>query len=170
MPLKPFPGDTTGGSEHLRSDISELSNTERLASSGIETPSGEPKGSADSDCVIGRGLRILGNVVADDMLRLDGVVEGDIQCTVLRVGDSGHVMGGIVADDVTVDGRVGGDIKGQRVTLQSQARVTGDIHHVQLAIEQGAQFEGRSCPSKTPTESEEPTPMGKKGSRTSNLG
>ena len=65
MPLKPLPGDTAGGSEHHRSDISELSGTKSLSSSGLETPSGEPKGSADSDCVIGRGLRIFGNVVAD---------------------------------------------------------------------------------------------------------
>jgi cytoskeletal protein CcmA (bactofilin family) len=120
-----------------------------------ETLSAEPKGSADSDSVIGRGLRILGNVVADGTLQLDGVVEGDVRCMALKVGDSGQVMGGIIADEVTVDGRVGGDIKGQSVTLQSQARVTGDIHYVQLAIEQGALFEGRSCPSNRPTKSDE---------------
>ncbi len=108
--------------------------------------------SASPQSIIGRALRIAGNVVAEGTLQLDGIIEGDVQCEALKVGEFGHVMGGIIAEDVTVDGRVGGDIRGESVTLQSHARVKGEIHHARLAIEQGALFDGRSCPSNTPTE------------------
>ena len=36
-----------------------------------------------------------------------------------------------------------GVIRGATVTLQSSAHVEGDIHHMSLAIEQGAEFDGR---------------------------
>ena len=36
-----------------------------------------------------------------------------------------------------------GVIRGMTVTLQASSRVEGDIHHLSLAIEQGAEFDGR---------------------------
>jgi cytoskeletal protein CcmA (bactofilin family) len=44
---------------------------------------------------------------------------------------------------VIVRGRISGVIRGVTVALQSSSRVEGDIHHLSLAIEQGAEFDGR---------------------------
>ena len=43
-----------------------------------------------------------------------------------------------------MDGTVEGPIQGGQVTLKSNARVVGDIHHRSLSIENGAFFDGRS--------------------------
>jgi cytoskeletal protein CcmA (bactofilin family) len=60
------------------------------------------------------------------------------------------VIGGVMAEDVVVRGRVVGSIRGLRVTLQAQSHVEGDIFHQSLAIEQGAYFEGKSRRSDNP--------------------
>jgi cytoskeletal protein CcmA (bactofilin family) len=60
------------------------------------------------------------------------------------------VIGGVIAEDIVVRGRVVGSIRGLRVTLQAQSHVEGDIFHQSLAIEQGAYFEGKSRRSDDP--------------------
>ena len=47
-----------------------------------------------------------------------------------------------MADDVVVNGRVIGRVRGLKVRLTSTARVEGDIIHKTIAIEAGAHFEG----------------------------
>jgi cytoskeletal protein CcmA (bactofilin family) len=47
-----------------------------------------------------------------------------------------------MADDVVVNGRIVGTVRGLKVRLTSTARVEGDIIHNTIAIESGAHFEG----------------------------
>jgi cytoskeletal protein CcmA (bactofilin family) len=54
------------------------------------------------------------------------------------------VEGDIVAEELTIGGRVKGTIHANRVKLNSTAVVEGDIYHRSLAIEENAQFEGMS--------------------------
>ena len=54
------------------------------------------------------------------------------------LGDTAQVVGGVIAEDIVVRGRVVGSIRGLRVTLQAQSYIEGDIIHQSLAIEQGA--------------------------------
>jgi len=44
---------------------------------------------------------------------------------------------------VIVRGRTSGAVRAMTVALQASARVEGDIHHMSLTIEQGAEFDGR---------------------------
>ena len=48
----------------------------------------------------------------------------------------------MVADDVVINGRIIGRVRGLKVRLTSTARVEGDIIHKTIAIESGAHFEG----------------------------
>ena len=48
----------------------------------------------------------------------------------------------MIADDVIVNGRIVGTVRGLKVRLTSSARVEGDIIHKTIAIESGAHFEG----------------------------
>ena len=52
------------------------------------------------------------------------------------------MRGEVIADDVVVNGRVIGRVRGLKVRLTSSARVEGDIIHKTIAIESGAHFEG----------------------------
>ena len=55
-----------------------------------------------------------------------------------------EVEGDVVAEELTVGGRVKGTIRANRVRLNSTASVEGDIFHRSLAIEENARFEGTS--------------------------
>jgi cytoskeletal protein CcmA (bactofilin family) len=93
---------------------------------------------------IGEDLVITGNVTSKGEIHLDGQLHGDIQCASLILGESAHLEGGVIAEDVVIRGRLKGSVRALRVTLQSKCHVEGDLIHQGLAIEQGALFEGKS--------------------------
>jgi cytoskeletal protein CcmA (bactofilin family) len=90
--------------------------------------------------IVGQGLRIIGRGV----LQVDGEIEGDVQGAEVIVGELGKVTGMVAGQRVIVRGAVSGVVCGMTVALQSSSHVEGDVHHMSLAIEQGALFEGRS--------------------------
>lgn len=100
---------------------------------------------------IGADLAIIGNLVSKGEIQIDGEVQGDLHAANVVVGETARITGGIVADEVIVRGMVLGSIRGKRVVLQSSSKVEGDIFHSQLAIEQGAFFEGKSRRVEDPT-------------------
>jgi cytoskeletal protein CcmA (bactofilin family) len=105
--------------------------------------------------VIGNDLKIVGQglkIVSQGALQIDGAIEGDVQGTEVVVGEQGEVTGMVAAQHVVVRGKVSGIVCGMMVSLQSSARVNGDIHHMSLTIEQGAEFEGRSRRPSDPSE------------------
>jgi cytoskeletal protein CcmA (bactofilin family) len=89
--------------------------------------------------IIGQGLKI----ISQGTLQVDGEVEGDVAGSEIIIGEMGKVTGTVAAERVIVRGKISGVIRGMAVALQASARVEGDIHHMSLAIEQGAEFDGR---------------------------
>ncbi|MEO0990237.1 MAG: polymer-forming cytoskeletal protein [Pseudomonadota bacterium] len=87
-------------------------------------------------------LSIRGNLKTSGDIQVEGEVEGDIRAHLLTVGEGATIKGEVVADDVVVNGRVVGRVRGLKVRLTSTARVEGDIIHKTIAIESGAHFEG----------------------------
>jgi cytoskeletal protein CcmA (bactofilin family) len=57
------------------------------------------------------------------------------------IGEQGRVTGTVAAERVIVRGRTSGVIRAMTVALQASARVEGDIHHMSLTIEQGAELQ-----------------------------
>ena len=103
--------------------------------------------SSGEKSVIGNDLRILGQglkIVGRGVLQVDGEIEGDVQGAEVIVGEKGKVTGMVAAQNVIIRGRVSGVVCGKTVALQATSHVEGDVHHMSLAIEQGAVFEGRS--------------------------
>ena len=70
-------------------------------------------------------------------------MEGDVGGAEVIIGERGKVTGTVAAERVIVRGSISGVIRGSTVTVQSSSHVEGDIHHMSLAIEQGAEFDGR---------------------------
>ena len=87
-------------------------------------------------------LKIHGNLTTAGDIQIEGTIEGDIRAHLLTVGESATVKGECIADDVIVNGRVVGKVRGLKVRLTATARVEGDIIHKTIAIESGAHFEG----------------------------
>ena len=96
--------------------------------------------------VIGNDLKIIGQglkIISQGTLQVDGEIEGDVGGSEVIIGEKGKVTGTVAAERVIVRGQISGVIRGVTVTLQASSRVEGDIHHMSLAIEQGAEFDGR---------------------------
>src|SRR6476646_5433621 len=96
--------------------------------------------------VIGNDLKIIGQglkIISQGTLQVDGEVEGDVGGAEVIIGEKGNVTGTVAAERVIVRGRIAGVIRGVTVALQASSHVEGDIHHMSLAIEQGAEFDGR---------------------------
>jgi cytoskeletal protein CcmA (bactofilin family) len=111
-------------------------------------PMAMPRRSGDSGnkSVISNDLKIIGQglkIISQGTLQVDGEVEGDVAGAEVIIGEQGKVTGTVAAERVIVRGRISGVIRGTTVALQASARVEGDIHHMSLAIEQGAEFDGR---------------------------
>ncbi|SEL07600.1 protein CcmA, bactofilin family [Roseivivax marinus] len=92
--------------------------------------------------VLSSDLHITGNVKTTGDIQVEGTVEGDIRAHLLTVGESATIKGECIADDVVVNGRIVGRVRGLKVRLTATARVEGDIIHKTIAIESGAHFEG----------------------------
>lgn len=105
------------------------------------TASSAPKAKPPAS-VLSTDLTITGNLRTTGDIQVEGTVEGDIRAHLLTIGEGATVKGEVVADDVVVNGRIVGRVRGLKVRLTSTARVEGDIIHKTIAIESGAHFEG----------------------------
>ena len=92
--------------------------------------------------ILSEDLKVVGNIKTLGDIQVEGVVEGDIRAHLLTIGESATIKGEVIADDVVVNGRVVGRVRGLKVRLTATARVEGDIIHKTIAIESGAHFEG----------------------------
>ena len=119
--------------------------------------------------LIGDGLSITGNLKGDNEIQIDGVLEGNVKCRVLTIGDSGKVNGKVNAEKVVIGGSFIGQIKAVAVSLTNSAKVQGDITvRDGLSIENGGQFEGqckRVHPAEKPKEKTQPGKFGNKKTR-----
>ncbi len=95
-----------------------------------------------SPSLLSSDLTIKGNVSSSGDIQIEGTIEGDVRAHLLTVGESATICGEVIADDVVVNGRVIGRVRGLKVRLTSTAKVEGDIVHKTIAIESGAHFEG----------------------------
>ena len=110
-------------------------------SKASDVPSSSPKAKPPAS-VLSADLHITGNIKTTGDINIEGNVEGDIRAHLLTVGENATVKGECIADDVVVNGRVVGKVRGLKVRLTSTAKVEGDIIHKTIAIESGAHFEG----------------------------
>ncbi len=99
-----------------------------------------------SPTVIGKSVRIQGEVTGNEDLYLDGKIEGTVVLTDSRltVGPNANVLADIQAQDVIVFGRVEGNIQAAgRVELRQSATVIGNIFAARLSIEESAGISGK---------------------------
>jgi cytoskeletal protein CcmA (bactofilin family) len=106
----------------------------------VETPTRK----AIACSLIAENVSLEGDLASDGDVQLDGAVRGDLKVAHLTIGETGQVEGAIAAEVVEIRGRVAGTITAKTIRLYSTARVDGDLTHLQLAIDSGAQFAGRS--------------------------
>lgn len=92
--------------------------------------------------IIQADLKIKGAVLTDSAVEVHGKVDGDVIGRLVEIGLGGACEGDIVAETAIVAGRVRGRVTARTVRLLASSKIMGDLIHQQLAIEQGAEFEG----------------------------
>lgn len=92
--------------------------------------------------VIGADVRIVGDIITQGEMQIDGQVDGDITCQRLVVGEGARIGGEVSAETVEVHGELRGKINAGTVLIARTARVFGDVTHESLEIEAGAEMEG----------------------------
>jgi hypothetical protein len=90
----------------------------------------EPTTRAGMSSCVGSGMSIVGNVECNGPAQVFGRIEGELRASDLVIGNSAQVEGNLIAQDVTVCGRVRGTIHVVRVKLKDGGgAVDGDIFH-----------------------------------------
>lgn len=88
------------------------------------------------------GTKIEGKIITQSDLRIDGEIEGDIECNGrFIIGESGRVNGNISCHNAVVEGSFEGIIKVQdTLDIKEAGSVTGDVTTNKLMIAPGAVF------------------------------
>jgi cytoskeletal protein CcmA (bactofilin family) len=97
--------------------------------------------------IISSDMCILGNIMSDGVLDIDGRIDGNVKSEIVYLRASGQIVGDIVAaGEVHIYGSVHGIIKCPRVCIYASAHVEGAIIHTGLSIEDGAYVDAQFKP------------------------
>lgn len=90
------------------------------------------------------GSKIIGTIIADSDIRIDGQVEGDLECSgKVVIGEQGSLVGTIKCQNADLMGKMDGklDVK-QTLALRATAQMKGEVKTTTLIVEPNAQFNG----------------------------
>jgi len=94
--------------------------------------------------IIGFGMTITGEVIADGDIRIDGKLIGKINCTSkVVVGEDGMVEGDIIALQADITGKAYGNlIIKDLLNLRGHAMISGDVNAGKISMEPSVSFNG----------------------------
>jgi cytoskeletal protein CcmA (bactofilin family) len=95
---------------------------------------------------LGATLKIEGKITSEEDLQIDGKVQGPISLPGQRltVGRTAQLNSAVTAGEVIVYGKVTGNLRARdRVEINKDGSVIGDITTARISIEDGAHFKGR---------------------------
>jgi len=102
--------------------------------------------SATPQSVIAADVEITGTIKSTGSVRIDGKLDGELNCTGdAIIGKSAVIKGNLAVNTATIEGTINGNVTAKdRIEMKSSARVTGDIRAKRLSVEDGVTFIGRS--------------------------
>ncbi|MGB5942580.1 MAG: polymer-forming cytoskeletal protein [Leeuwenhoekiella sp.] len=91
---------------------------------------------------ISEGTKIVGQIIAQGGLRIDGHIEGTIEAPgKVVLGKSGKITGDLTCTDADIEGTLKGKLSvSELLSLKSSASIDGEVITGKLAIEPGANF------------------------------
>jgi len=94
--------------------------------------------------LIGVGTSIEGKVRSQGSIRVDGKIVGEVTASEnMAVGSTGEIEGNISGRNVTIGGKVRGNIyTAERLVFEAKAVIRGDVRAAKLIIDEGAVFDG----------------------------
>ena len=98
------------------------------------------------DNALTSGSKIIGTVITDSDIRIDGTIEGDVKCSgKMVIGEQGLVKGTVECQSAEIMGTLDGKINVKyTLALRATSRLKGEINTQTLMVEPNAIFNG-SC-------------------------
>lgn len=97
------------------------------------------------ETTVGPNTHIKGDVQGDGGLRVEGVIEGNVNITGnLVVTESAKILAEVKANNISIAGAVRGDVHANRVEILETGRVWGDLQIKSLLINEGAYLSGQT--------------------------
>lgn len=100
------------------------------------------------------GSKIIGTIIADSDIRIDGTVEGDLKCSgKVVIGEKGLLKGTVDCQNAEILGKLDGkiDVK-QTLALRATSNMHGEVHTQTLIVEPNAVFNGTCSMGQKATE------------------
>ena len=90
------------------------------------------------------GSKIIGTVIADSDIRIDGIIEGDVKCSgKVVIGEKGILKGTVVCQNSEIQGKLEGKIEvHQTLALRASANIQAEVNTQVLIVEPNAVFNG----------------------------
>ena len=109
----------------------------------VEVPS-PPPATAGLVGYLFKGCRVSGQLSFQGPARIDGVVDGEIQCHgTLTIGEGAEVRAKISGEVVVIRGKVEGNVTAkEKVELLAPARLIGNVSAPRLLISEGVVLDG----------------------------
>src|SRR5438046_942208 len=94
--------------------------------------------------IIGTGMRVVGDISADGVVKIEGTVVGTVRAgRQVLVGKGGEVEGDVISREAIIGGEVRGSIRAdERIEIQSTSVVHGDIAAKRLLVQEGGEING----------------------------
>lgn len=93
--------------------------------------------------VLNEGVSIRGDWTSDGVVEFGGSLVGDLTAEILVISKTGKLIGNMRANTVTIEGHLEGTIAAIKVVIKSSASLKADVVAEDIAVEPGAQVEGR---------------------------
>jgi cytoskeletal protein CcmA (bactofilin family) len=105
------------------------------------------QGTPDSEAglsIIGAGMRVVGDINADGVVKIEGTVVGTVRAgRQVLVGKGGEVEGDVISREAIIGGEVRGSIRAdERVEIQATSVIHGDIAAKRLLVQEGGEING----------------------------
>lgn len=94
--------------------------------------------------IISDGCHIDGNIKSDSSIKIDGVINGNVDAKQgVILGDTGKITGHVNAHEAVIFGQVLGNIHTHKLEIKSTGKVNGDIRTETIEMEFGAVYNGK---------------------------
>ncbi len=111
----------------------------------MDRPLGSVGGDGDSNrLVVGRDIRLRGEITACDKLVVEGSVEVTLtNARVIEVAPTGHFTGTAEVDEADISGRYDGDLVArEKLIVRAGGHIKGKVRYGRIVIESGGEVTG----------------------------
>lgn len=94
--------------------------------------------------IIGPGMRVVGDITADGVVKIEGTVVGTVRAgRQVLVAKGGEVEGDVITREAIIGGEVRGTVVAEeRVEIQASSVVHGDVTSRRLLVHEGGEING----------------------------